>query len=169
MMSGEYHVSIMRHAKSDWDVGGRADFERPLAPRGERDAGRMAKWLSTQAFVPEQIISSTAVRAVQTARIVAAALGGIPITCSDRLYLAELDILVETLAQPPAQNWMLVGHNPGLEDLVEFCDPHVRTRSGFVKLMPTAAIYAVALDPATMPLKRGCGRIIAHQRPKQLV
>lgn len=168
-MSGEHHVSIMRHAKSDWDVGGRADFERPLAPRGERDAGRMAKWLSAQAFVPEQIISSTAVRAVQTARIVAAALGGIPIIWRERLYLAELDVLVETLAQPPAPNWMLVGHNPGLEELVEFCDPEIRARSRFVKLMPTAAIYTVALNPGAMPLKPGCGRILAHQRPKQLV
>lgn len=168
-MPGEYHVSIMRHAKSDWESGGRADFERPLAPRGERDAGRMAKWLSGQAFVPEQIVSSTAVRAAQTARIVAAALGGIPIIWRDGLYLAELAVLVETLAQPPAPNWMLVGHNPGLEDLVEFCDPQIRTRSRFVKLMPTAAIYAVALNPGAMPFKPGCGRILAHQRPKQLV
>ncbi len=169
MMSDEYHVSIMRHAKSDWDMGGRADFARPLAPRGERDAGRMAKWLSAQVFVPTQIVSSTAVRAAQTARIVAAGLGGVPIIWHDRLYLAELAVLVEILRQPPASNWMLIGHNPGLEDLVEFCDPQVRARSRFVKLMPTAAIYAVALSPGQKPFKPGCGRILAHQRPKQLV
>jgi phosphohistidine phosphatase SixA len=120
-MTTEYHVSIMRHAKSDWDVGARADFERPLSPRGERDAARMAKWLLEQTFVPDLIVSSTAVRAEQTARIVAHALGGIPITWRDDLYLAQLDVLVGALADPPAGNWMLIGHNPGLEDLVEFC------------------------------------------------
>jgi len=167
-MSGEYCVSIMRHAKSDWDAGAHADFERPLAPRGERDTRRMAKWLSVQAFVPEQIVSSTAVRAVQTARIVAEALGGIAVTWRDELYLAGLDVLAETLAQPPARNWMLVGHNPGLEELVEFCDPQIRARSRFVKLMPTAAIYAFALSPVATPLAPGCARLLAHQRPKQL-
>lgn len=168
-MSTEFHVSIMRHAKSDWETGARADFERPLAPRGERDAGRMAKWLSMQAFSPEQIVSSTAVRAVQTARIVATALGDIPITWCEQLYLAELDVLVDTVTRAPADKWLLVGHNPGLEELVEFCDPGVRARSRFVKLMPTAAIYAIALNPGGKPLKPGCGRILAHQRPKQLV
>lgn len=159
----------MRHAKSDWDVGARADFERPLSPRGERDAARMAKWLLEQTFVPDLIVSSTAVRAEQTARIVAHALGGIPITWRDDLYLAQLDVLVGALADPPAGNWMLIGHNPGLEDLVEFCDPRLRARSRFVKLMPTAAIYTVALSIGDAPLARGCGRILAHQRPKQLV
>lgn len=168
-MSAEYHVSIMRHAKSDWDAGGRADFERPLAPRGERDAERMAKWLSAQDFRPGQIVSSTAVRAVQTARIVATALGDIPIVWRDRLYLAERDILVETLTEPPARNWMLVGHNPGLEDLVAYCDPQISRQSRFAKLMPTAAIYVVALNPEAVPLEPGCARIVAHRRPKQLV
>lgn len=167
-MTTEYHVSIMRHAKSDWAGGARADFDRPLAPRGERDAAGMAKWLSQQAFVPEHIVSSTAMRAAQTARIVSDTLGGIPITWREDLYLAELDVLVGALADPPAGNWTLVGHNPGLEDLVEFCDPQLRARSRFTKLMPTAAIYAVALSPGDAPLARGCGRILAHQRPKQL-
>lgn len=167
-MTPEYHVSIMRHGKSDWETGARADFARSLTPRGEHDAARMAKWLSEQVFTPDHIVSSTAARAAQTARIVAAALGDIPITWRDDLYLAELDVLLGVLADRRVGNWLLVGHNPGLEDLVEFCDPRIRDRSTFEKLMPTAAIYAVALSPGDTPLKRGCGRILAHQRPKQL-
>ena len=54
---------VMRHAKSEWNAGPMADFDRPLAPRGQRDAVKMSRWLAGQPFAPGEIKSSTARRA----------------------------------------------------------------------------------------------------------
>jgi len=159
----------MRHAKSDWDSSARSDFDRPLGPRGERDARRMGNWLLEQAFVPERIVSSPARRAAQTAEIVAEILNNTGITWHEELYLANLPELIEVLAHPPAVKWMLVGHNPGLEELVEFCAPDFARRSTFAKLMPTAGIYAVAIERGISAPVSGCGHVLAHERPKRLV
>ena len=63
---------VMRHAKSDWDVGG-SDFDRPLNGRGERAAQAMAAWIIEEDLAPDRILTSPANRARTTAAVVAAA------------------------------------------------------------------------------------------------
>ena len=63
---------LMRHAKSSWDDPTLQDFDRPLNPRGLRDAPRMGQFLKQNAITPDQIVTSTAVRAQTTAKMVAA-------------------------------------------------------------------------------------------------
>jgi phosphohistidine phosphatase len=161
------NVIIMRHAKSDWGGGLQSDRDRPLAPRGRRDAEKMARWLRRQAFTPTCIKSSPAARAGETARIVAQELDGVPIVWENRLYLADLDDLLAVLRCPPSTCWLLVGHNPGLESLVHFCDPTIERRIKFQKLLPTAGVYAFSID-ADATIAAGCGSLLCHQRPKLL-
>src|SRR5437667_8389537 len=54
---------LLRHAKSDWGDTSLRDFDRPLAPRGQRDAPRIGGALRKRGAVPDLIVSSPAARA----------------------------------------------------------------------------------------------------------
>lgn len=127
---------LMRHAKSTWDDPQLSDRDRPLNHRGEKDAARMGKMLKHEDLIPQAILSSTAVRASQTAEILAEKAGykG-EITYLDGLYLAEPAIIIEALRQLPAdvKKVLVVAHNPGMEGLVQVLCHKVES-------MPTAAI-----------------------------
>ena len=66
---------LVRHAKSDWDNPKLSDFDRPLNSRGEKNAPEMAKRLLKKGLIPQQIVSSPAVRAITTARYFKKSLG----------------------------------------------------------------------------------------------
>lgn len=114
---------IMRHAKSNWNNTLLADHDRPLNERGERDAPAMGSLLLTRGLVPELIITSTAERARRTAALVAerSAYEG-EIVPDKNLYHAGVDEFIEGLQQHPKEEdiVMIVGHNPGVSELVDF-------------------------------------------------
>ena len=113
---------VLRHAKSSWNEGGLTDHQRPLNERGERDAPRMGNLVRRQRLTPHLIISSDAVRAETTAKVVATTSGYAGEIVRDHLlYLAAPDDIVVVLRATPAPEAeivMVVGHNPGLEALV---------------------------------------------------
>jgi|SRR5271157_508354 len=129
-------VLLMRHAKSSWKDHTMPDMERPLSKRGKKDAPRMGSLLKDKELVPQEIISSPAVRAKMTAESVAEKSGfkG-KIEYQDNFYLAEPPVYAETLRGLPdeVERVMLIGHNPGLEALVQIL-------SGQIESLPTAAI-----------------------------
>ena len=65
-------LSLFRHAKSAWDNPGLADSDRPFAPRGEKAAPRMGRYIASEGLEPDIVLSSTAVRARQTLELAAA-------------------------------------------------------------------------------------------------
>ncbi|MEU6096773.1 histidine phosphatase family protein [Streptomyces sp. NPDC047079] len=111
---------VLRHAKSAWpeDV---ADHERPLAPRGLRDAPAAGRALVEADCLPDLALCSTAVRARQTWEL-ASAQWSIPppVRFEARLYAADVPDLLEAVHEVPAgvRTLLLIGHNPGLTDLV---------------------------------------------------
>ena len=112
---------VLRHAKSDWDVGV-SDRERPLAARGRRQAPPMGRWLTREGLVPDHAIVSVAVRARQTWALVADDLPA-PVTTefSEAAYTFDGDDLL-VLVREAARGvgvLALVGHNPAVEELVE--------------------------------------------------
>lgn len=112
---------VLRHAKSSWDHPNLSDHDRPLNGRGEKDAPRMGKLLKKRQLVPDLIISSTALRAKQTAEAVAEQCGYVrEIEFTEQFFHAEPQIYLKKLATVDEQHHsvMVVGHNPGLEDLV---------------------------------------------------
>jgi len=132
---------LMRHAKSSWKDSHLMDHERPLKKRGRKDAGAMGGLLSGKKRTPAIIYSSTAERARETAGIVAEKSGYIgEVRYDQKLYLAEPDTLVTFLHQVPedVECILLVGHNPGLEALVQIL-------SGKIVALPTASIAHLQL------------------------
>ncbi|PXY20719.1 SixA phosphatase family protein [Prauserella muralis] len=111
---------ILRHAKSDWPEGV-PDEQRPLAPRGHRDAPAAGRWLREHVPAFDLVLCSPATRARQTWQLVRTELGGDPeLRQDERLYGATLTTLTSVVRELPdeAGTVLLVGHNPGLEDLV---------------------------------------------------
>lgn len=112
---------LLRHAKSSWKDSDLDDHDRPLNKRGKRDAPRMGEMLKDENLQPEFMLTSTAKRARRTAEHVAEACGfrGETRMTSD-LYEGTVQQHLAVLATVPdfASSVLLVGHNPGLEDLL---------------------------------------------------
>jgi phosphohistidine phosphatase len=135
---------LLRHAKSDWGDSSLRDFDRPLATRGEKDAPRIGKALNKRGPLPDFIVSSPAARAKATIEAVAAAAGiDLPIEFEEKIYGATSAELMTVIRRLPADSScaLLVGHNPGFEDLA-------RRLSGRDQRMPTAALACINFEIA---------------------
>jgi phosphohistidine phosphatase len=131
---------LLRHAKSDWseDVD---DVARPLGRRGRRQAPQAGRWLSTGVERIDLAVVSPAARAWSTWELASAELTGAPDPrADDRVYAASADQLLAVVRELPDDlgTVLLVGHNPGLEDLV------MRLTDEWVP-MPTSAIAVLEL------------------------
>jgi len=121
---------LMRHAKSSWKFPELSDRDRPLNKRGEKDAPRMGKLLKEKELIPQRIYSSTAVRACKTAEAVAEKVDyKDEIIYLDSLYMAEPTAIVDVLKTVPDEikSVLVVGHNPGLEGLVQILSHKVES------------------------------------------
>jgi len=122
------YLYIMRHAKSDWSGPQTSDFERPINKRGTRNAMRIGEWMNENNHIPQKIISSPALRAKETIELVTEQISKFnleDLTYEDELYLAGFTQLIEFINtyKDKVQSLMLVGHNPGIENLVNYlCD-----------------------------------------------
>ena len=141
---------ILRHAKSDWASDAPNDFQRPLNDRGIRNARMMGKWLAEQGILPRTIISSPALRAWQTAALACNGLGidETRIQFEPELYLADLGTLMQTVNSLPAASAsaMLVGHNPGLDQLVAYLAGNELPVAPDGKVMATATLAQLELE-----------------------
>lgn len=111
---------VLRHAKSAWPLGV-PDHERPLAPRGNRDAPAAGWALAETDSLPDLAVCSTAVRARRTWELASAQWGTPPPVRYDaRVYAADVPELLDVVRATPdhVRTLLLVGHNPGLEELV---------------------------------------------------
>jgi phosphohistidine phosphatase len=134
-------ILILRHAKSSWKLPDVNDHDRPLNKRGKRDAPHMGEIIQDKNLVPDFIISSTAKRAHSTAKAVAKAAGykG-DIALNQSLYAAPPTAYIDVLHDLPNKytRVLLVGHNPGLEQLVNMLSSEEHT-------MPTCSLVHVQL------------------------
>ncbi len=167
---------LMRHAKSDWSDPWLADRERPLAPRGERDALRMGLWLRETSLVPDKVIVSPARRAVQTWRGVSTALDRtVPVEVDARLHVFDdHGPLLEAIRENggDAHILLVIGHNEAVHDLALTL---ARTGNAAAlerlrKSFPTAAVAVIDLPGAQWPTlrERTPGRLVHLMRPKDL-
>ncbi len=111
---------LLRHAKSAWpdDV---PDHERPLAPRGRRDAPAAGRWLRKAGFVPDLVLCSTARRARETWQLAEGKLGADPRAAFEqRIYGASSAQLLDLARQTPAGvgTLLIVGHDPAMHELI---------------------------------------------------
>lgn len=156
---------LLRHAKSDWDDSSLRDFDRPLAARGERDAPRIGKALRKRGILPDLIISSPAARAKATIKAVArAAKMNLEIRFDEVVYGASSPELISLIRGLPDKNscLLLVGHNPGFEDLVG-------RLSGSSERMPTAALACIEFQvDHWKDVNDGEGKLLWVLTPKKL-
>nr|WP_255414659.1 histidine phosphatase family protein [Candidimonas sp. SYP-B2681] len=132
----------MRHAKSDHHTAP-SDEERPLNDRGIREATKMGRRLAKKNPRPDLLVSSPAVRAMTTARIIAQEMGYqlTDIAVNDTLYDAETSdiLMVVRNLDDQANVVMMFGHNPGLTDLVHDIWPPITH-------LPTCAVAEFSFE-----------------------
>ena len=128
---------LIRHAKSSWDNTALPDKDRPLDDRGKHDAPKMGKRLAKRDVKPDMILSSSAMRALTTAEIIAKKLHYKlkDIVLDDRLYASEADDLLNVIHKlgDKLERVMLFGHNPELTELAH-------RLSSEITHMPTCAV-----------------------------
>lgn len=164
-------LMLLRHGKSDWSEQ-LDDFDRPLKERGKRGAQRIGVWLLQQELLPDLVISSPAERAIATARQTVNAMardaGGI--VQDRRVYAARVEDLLQVLADAPAdaRRVMMVGHNPGLEELTEYLEGRHIPLPSDGKLLPTATLAIIELPDDWQSLKAGDGQLTGITRASSL-
>ena len=154
---------ILRHAKSSWRDTSLDDHDRPLNERGRRDAPRRGQLLLEESLLPDLILCSTAARARRTAEIVVEASGAkCEMRFSRDFYHADSETWIEALqgVSESHNRVMVVGHNPGLELLLE-------SLTGCDERLPTAALACITFDIDTWP---SCtfGKLLELWRPRDL-
>jgi phosphohistidine phosphatase len=135
---------LIRHAKSSWDDPGLSDRQRPLAARGQRDARRLGKRLAKRYRRPDLMLSSPAVRALKTARLISRKLGCRHIAVDARLYACKSSDLLWVIHQLDDRHKrvMLFGHNPELSGLA-------RRFSDEIHHLPTCAAARFKFDASS--------------------
>ena len=131
---------LLRHAKSDWS-GGESDIDRPLSKRGRRQAPDAGRWLAANIDSIDLAVVSPANRARSTWDLVSAELDVAPPTrIDDRIYTESEKGLIGVVRELPddADTVVLVGHNPGVEDLVSLL-------TGVGVTMPTSALAVIEM------------------------
>ena len=133
---------LLRHAKSSWGDEGLRDFDRPLKRRGREAAEQVGKRLALETLNAPLVICSPALRTRETAEIVLQSANlSAEQRFDERVYEASLRDLVEVVSEIPDEKQVaiLIGHNPGLEELLTFL-------TGESRQMPTCAVAKIQLD-----------------------
>ena len=160
-------IILMRHAKSDWGSGHQSDVERTLNLRGRRDAQMMADWLKPRLKGPVKLLCSPAQRTRETSLEIVRAIPHAALVIEDSLYLASLTELIQAVRSHADACLLVVGHNPGLEELLRYIDPEAEGRCTQPKIFPTCALYAYQISGVFAQPGWACSYLY-HQRPKQL-
>lgn len=170
-------LTLLRHAKSNWDDPSLEDFDRPLGRRGRDAAPKMGEALAARGLKPDLIICSGAVRARQTLELVVDAFGSPTphVVFDDAVYMATPQVLLARLrahtgSEAPG-HVMIVGHNPGLEELA--LQLAVRgpadERGRMAEKFPTASAAVIAFNADDWSdVGPGSGKLELFLTPKQL-
>jgi phosphohistidine phosphatase len=170
--SADRDLVLLRHAKSAWPEGV-PDHDRPLAPRGRRDAPAMGRWLRAAGHVPDLVLCSTARRTRQTWELVQPALQATPpVRFEDQIYEASAATLLELVrgAPPAAKTVLVIGHAPGIPELALLLAGAApaavmeRLRAKF----PTAAVAVLELTGRWGRLGPGTARLTGFVTPRDV-
>ena len=160
---------VLRHAKSSWDDRDLVDHDRPLSNRGRRATAVMLDHFTAEGIKPDLVLCSSALRARQTLEGILAALGEPAVSVERELYGACADDLLGRIARVPESSTsvLLIGHNPGLQDLVVLVAERgdvddIRTK------FPTVALATLAFRGTWSDLRPGRAHLSAYVTPKGL-
>ena len=151
---------LLRHGKSDWS-GGEPDHLRPLARRGHRQVPEAGRWLADHVGVIDLAVVSPAERTRETWRLAAAELAvRPPVREDERVYAGSARALLDVVRELPVEvtTVVLVGHNPGLEDLVA-------SLTGHGVPMPTSALAVIDISGPWSAVGDTVAELRAQGRP----
>ena len=130
-------LSLLRHAKSEWDDPSLTDFQRPLNGRGREAARAMGREMQRLGLAFDCIIASPAARVTETIDGLEEGYGALTPTYDERVYLASIDTLLEIVrdADDRCETLLIVGHNPGIlaSELAQVLHLHRATLSGIIR------------------------------------
>lgn len=156
---------LLRHAKSSWKDVSLPDFDRPLKDRGRKAAKSIGKYLSAQNLNEALVVCSPAVRTRETAEIVLKHAGfNLEARFDERIYEASLGDLLQVISNigDDHRKLILIGHNPGFEDLLA----HL---TGEGRRMPTGALAKIKFEGASwQEIKGNDGTLEWFITPKEL-
>lgn len=163
-------LSIIRHAKAATPDKYANDFDRPLTKRGQKDALQISQLVATLEPAVDWVISSPAIRTRETTEVLVKTQPNTPsIQWEESGYLAEADqwLTLLRIAPPEAGHIAIVGHNPGVSDLVARLAGGTVTHLSFH--LPTAALATLTLEIFWWnQIRWGCGQLKLLVPPKPL-
>jgi len=159
-------IVLIRHAKSSWDNSGLDDFERPLNPRGMKDAPEMSNILIEKIQKPDLIITSSAVRALTTANFFASAFNYPEenIIKDKTIYLASRQKVLEIVSKIDSKNDLifLIGHNPTITELASFLS------NATIDNLPTCAAVGIEFETNKWEnISKSNSKLIFFEYPKK--
>jgi phosphohistidine phosphatase len=160
-------LELLRHAKSSWADPDIADHDRPLNARGRTAAALVGRHMHEQTPAPDLVLCSSATRTRQTLQLLELGAGA-QVRFEDELYGAGAAGLLAQLRAVPATvgTVLLIGHNPGIEDLTRMLDRDGLTS---VQKFPTAALAVLRFDiGAWKELHPGIGHLVTFFTPRDL-
>lgn len=167
------HLFLLRHAKSSWDDPAVVDHDRPLNARGRRAAQGLAEHFLRASIRPELVLCSSATRAMETLETISAVMSLEARTrIEPRLYgaTAEGVLALVRAVDDGVGSLLVVGHNPGLEDLVLKLmgeDPQVALPPW--EKFPTGALAEIVSDcEGWSDLDAGAARLASMTVPRDL-
>ncbi len=162
---------IIRHAKSSWDTPSLDDFDRPLNKRGEKDAPRMGKRLREMKITPDFMITSPALRALETCEHIAKKLDfpKSKVIRDSRLYHADNETILKVVQEIPDRKKddeevaLLFGHNPGLTEFVNALSTEA------IVYIPTCGIVVITVSlKHWIEIQFGSGKMELFDYPKMI-
>jgi phosphohistidine phosphatase len=162
---------LLRHAKSSWADPSLADIDRPLAPRGEKAARAIARYLLEKRLRPELVLCSTSRRTRQTFEAIAPSLGrDVAVEYEQELYGASADELLGRIriVPPEVATLLVLGHNPGLEDLALLLAGRGAGLDRLREKFPTAALATLAVGDGWADVKARDAELVDYVVPREL-
>jgi phosphohistidine phosphatase len=166
-------LTLLRHAKSGWDDPVSRDFDRPLNPRGRKAARTVGREMKAKSFSFDLVLASPARRVIETLEEVASGYGPIDPDFDQRLYLASAATLLDIVRAAPdgARRLLVVGHNPGLEELALCLSGRddAELRCEVEVKYPTGTVAEIELPVERWAdVTEGAGRLVRFIRPRDL-
>ena len=160
------NLYLIRHGKSDWDADYGKDHDRPLAARGQRDAGKIGAYLKRASVHPDLVLCSSAVRTRETLDLVMEAAGWrSEVSVVKQLYLADPQEVIALIASQPdsVQTLAVIGHQPFTGQVAS------HFLGGRHLEVPTACVIGMEFDaPSWESVRQEQGRLLMHLLPRRL-
>lgn len=165
---------LLRHAKSSWGDPGLADIERPLSPRGRRNAAAIARAIDAEGLMPDKILCSPARRTRETLAALLPYLSGEGrVAIEPKLYDSAHEDYVAAIARSggEARTLMVIGHNPTIQATARWVagDGEPGLVAEVAAKYPTGALAVIDMGQVGWgQVKPGSGHLAAFIRPRDL-